>query len=70
MSGLFIGLVAVFVVIVLIITIYRLRRGGPGPTVNWVPRRLRGRVNRGFGEQGWQKPYDDEGNRNPDRGQL
>lgn len=65
-----IGVVALIVVIVLTVSIYRLRRGGPGPAVNWVPRGLRGRVNRNFDEHGWQKPYDDDGNRNPDRKQL
>lgn len=59
-----------FMVSVLAITVFRLRRGGPGPAVNWVPRSLRGRVNRRYEARGWQKPFNDDGSRNEDRGQI
>lgn len=70
MNVVFIAVLGVFIVVVLGISIYRLRRGGPGPQVNWVPRSLRNRVNEHFEKQGWQKPYDDNGDRNPGRDQL
>jgi hypothetical protein len=60
--------VIAFMAVVLVITMIRLRRGGPGPQVNWIPRALRPRTNRFFTGRGWQAPYDAEGNRNPQRG--
>ncbi|RKR73335.1 hypothetical protein [Frondihabitans australicus] len=60
----------VAVVLVGITAIVRLRRGGPGPNVQWLPKSMRKRVNDEYEEHGWQKPYDDEGNRNPDRDAL
>ena len=51
-------------------SLYPLRRGGPGPAVNGVPRRMRGRLNESFEKAGWQKPYQEDGERNPDRSQL
>ncbi|MDE9364776.1 hypothetical protein PZ938_04100 [Luteipulveratus sp. YIM 133132] len=49
------------------LTLWRLRRGGPGPQMNWIPRSMRGRANKTYRKHGWQEPFDDEGNRNPDR---
>lgn len=62
--------VIVFMAVVMLISLSRLRSGGPGPGVNWVPRSMRGKLNRAYEKRGWQKPYDADGNRNPDRGQL
>lgn len=70
MNTLFIVVIVIFMVIVAVITVFRLRRGGPGPQVNWIPRSLRGRVNDDFEKNGWQKPYDEDGNRNPDRDKI
>jgi len=52
------------------LSLYRLRRGGPGLEVGWIPRCLRGRVNAFSKKHGWQLPYDESGNRNPDRSRL
>lgn len=56
-----------FVVFAIIFTARRFRKGGPGPSIGWVPRRLRPGLNKKMEEHGYQKPYDDEGNRNPGR---
>ncbi len=66
----FVGLTIAFIVIVGVVSILRLRRGGPGPAVNWVPRSMRGAVNRRYEARGRQQPYDADGNRNPSRGQI
>jgi hypothetical protein len=63
-------IVIVFMVVVAAVSIYRMRRGGPGPAVNYVPRRLRGRLNSAYRHEGWQEPFDEQGNRSPDRSQL
>lgn len=60
-------IVVLFVIAAIVITIRRLRKGGPGPSVGWVPKRWRAGLNRKFEDEGYQKPYDDNGNRNPDR---
>ena len=52
-----------FLVLGFALSLYRLRKNGPGPAGGWVPRRLREPVNRFYRENGWQEPYDDEGNR-------
>lgn len=52
------------------LSIYRLRRGGPGFAVGWVPRPLRGKLNAWSKKRGWQEPYDESGNRNPNRTRL
>ena len=54
-------------VVAFLLSIYRLRPGGPGPGVNWVPRRFRRTMNSAYEAQGWQTPYDAEGNRSKDR---
>jgi len=41
----------------------RMRRGGAGPAVSWVPRSLRLRLNRYHEQHGWQKPYEESGNK-------
>jgi hypothetical protein len=60
-------LVLAFMAFVLALTIYRLRSGGPGPAVNWLPRSLRSRTNKVYDKHGWQQPYDEDGIRNTDR---
>jgi hypothetical protein len=62
--------IVVFAILFVGVTIFRSRKGGPGPQVNWVPKSMRAKLNDRFEEEGWQKPYDDDGNRNPDRKQL
>jgi hypothetical protein len=52
-----------FLIVVALISLARLRGGGRGPAVNWVPRRMRGAVNRQYRRSGWQEPYDASGNR-------
>ena len=69
----------IFMVIVLIIavvvigvgvTIYRLRPGGPGPAMNWMPKSMRKGANAEYDKHDWQKPFDDDGSRNADRDAL
>jgi hypothetical protein len=55
------------IVVIALFSAYRLRQGGPGPVVNGVPRRFRGRLNAAYQRAGWQKPYDNNGDRSPDR---
>jgi hypothetical protein len=62
--------VLVFMALCLAASVYRLRRGGPGPAVNYVPRPWRQSLNRRYERKGWQQPFDADGNRNPDRTQL
>jgi hypothetical protein len=59
-----------FVIVIAVISFVRLRRGGPGPAVNGVPRAFRGRLNAVYKRAGWQQPYDDAANRSPDRTKL
>lgn len=59
-----------FMIFAIAVILYRRRKGGPGPQVNWVPKSLRGKVNEHYEKEGWQKPYDDDGNRNPDRDEI
>jgi hypothetical protein len=62
----------VFIVIVAVISLMRLRRGGAGPAVNWVPRPLRPSLDRRYAKRGWEVPFDEDGNhhqsRTPDLG--
>ena len=60
----------IFAVIVVAVIIFRRRKGGPGPQVNWVPKPLRGKVNEHYEEEGWQKPFDEDGRRNPERDEI
>jgi hypothetical protein len=60
----------VFLALGFVASMYRLRRGGPGPAVNYVPRPWRQALNARYARKGWQQPYDANGNRNPDRTQL
>jgi len=69
-NPLFLVVIAVLLVIGVAVSIARLRRGGPGPAVNWIPRSLRPNLNRHYAKRGWQKPFDHDGNRNPDRTQV
>ena len=62
--------VVAFMVVVFVLSIYRLRRGGPGPAVNWIPRRMRSEVNSAYEHEDWQKPYDEQGNRSSDTSPL
>lgn len=66
-NALYLVLFVVLVVLFVVTTAVRMRRGGPGPAVQWVPRVLRPRLNEHFRRRGWQPPYDEHGNRNPDR---
>jgi hypothetical protein len=38
--------------------------------MNWIPRSLRPKANANYEKHGWKEPFDENGNRNPDRGQL
>lgn len=69
-NPLFLVVIAVVVVIGVAVSIVRLRRGGPGPAVNWIPRSLRPNLNRYYAKRGWRAPFDQDGNRNPDRTQV
>lgn len=70
LSGPILYVMIAFFVIVFGVSLLRLRRGGPGPAVNYVPRRLRGNLNSAYRRAGWQEPFDSSGNRNPDRSQT
>jgi hypothetical protein len=62
--------VVAFMVVCVALSVYRMRRNGPGPAVNYVPRALRPRFNAYYRRNGWQEPFDAEGNRNPYRDQV
>lgn len=49
------------------ISVYRLRRNGPGPAVNYIPKAFRPRMNALYRRNGWQEPFDEDGDRNPFR---
>jgi hypothetical protein len=66
-SPVFIIVIIVIGVLAVAASFYRLRRGGPGPQTNWIPKSMRGKVNDEYEKKGWQKPYDDHGNRDTDR---
>jgi hypothetical protein len=72
MRAVSLGTVAVvaFMIFAVAVIIYQRRTGGPGPQVNWVPRRWRRKVNERYAAHGWQQPFDAQGNRNPDRESL
>lgn len=59
-----------FMIVVFGISIHNMRKGGSGPAVNWVPRQFRQRVNDRYRRHGWVEPYDEDGNRNPNRTAL
>ncbi|MFC6878984.1 MULTISPECIES: hypothetical protein [Actinomadura] len=59
-TALFIG-VAVFMLVIVVISFVRMRTGGPGPALNWVPPRMRPRVNRLYASKGWDEPYGADG---------
>ena len=61
---------ALIFLVALPLTFWRLRRGGPGPAMNWIPRSMRGKAHERYREHGWQEPFDDNGNRNPDRSEF
>jgi hypothetical protein len=63
-------IVVAFVVVGFVLSLVRLRRGGPGPAVNYVPPGLRPRLNSLYRRMGWQAPYDERGDRRPDRSGL
>lgn len=62
--------IGIFMAFCFIMAMLRLRRGGPGPAVNYVPKALRPTVNAYYRDRGWQEPFDVDGNRNPLRDQL
>jgi hypothetical protein len=62
--------IIIFMVVVAVVSVIRLRPGGPGPAMRWIPRSTRAGANREYEKHGWQKPFDDQGNRNPDRDAL
>ena len=62
--------VIAFIIIIGLFSVFRLRQGGPGPAVNYVPRGMRGRLNSAYRRAGWQQPYDENGDRSPDRTQV
>jgi hypothetical protein len=43
----------------------RMPRGGDGPRIAHVPRRLRPATNRIWKRRGWPQPFDEEGHRLP-----
>jgi len=45
--------------VVLVVTVVRLRKGGPGPSVGWLPKFLSPWANRLFERRRWPVPYDD-----------
>jgi mannose/fructose/N-acetylgalactosamine-specific phosphotransferase system component IID len=53
--------VIIFVVVAVPLAVYRMRKGGPGPGVNWIPKSMRGKTNEVYEEHGWQEPYDAQG---------
>ncbi len=55
------------VALVGVTTVRRLRPGGPGLAVAWVPRSMRPRLNQFHQRHGWQQPFDDNGDRVPGR---
>jgi hypothetical protein len=63
-------IIIAFIVVCAVVSFIRLRQGGPGPAVNYVPRAFRGRLNSTYERAGWQRPFDDEGNRSRDRSQI
>jgi hypothetical protein len=48
--------VGIFMAFCFIMSIVRLRREGPGPAVNYVPKALRPTVNAYYRSCGWQEP--------------
>lgn len=70
-SSVFVWVIAGLILVVGVpLTFWRLRRGGPGPAMNWIPRSMRAKANEQYDKHGWQEPFDDDGNRNPDRPSL
>ncbi|MGI5325022.1 hypothetical protein [Actinomadura nitritigenes] len=67
MNTIIFAFISVFCLTILIISFHRMRTGGPGPAVNWVPPRLRGRVNAYYRAKGWQEPYDANGRKKKSR---
>jgi hypothetical protein len=63
-------LIFAFMIVCLVLSVYRLRRGGPGPAMNYLPRSLRPMANAYYRRMGWQEPFDVDGDRNPLRGKL
>lgn len=61
---------ALIIVVAVPLSLWRMRRGGPGPGMNWIPRSMRGKANEQYAKRGWQKPFDDDGERNPDRSSV
>ena len=57
----------VAVALVVIVAAVRMRRGGPGPAVNWVPKKFRGSLNSVYRKRGWTAPYDDNGEKTSTR---
>lgn len=59
-------IVAVFVAVLVYIVVdirRRTVRGGKGPRVGYIPRRLRPAMNRLSDRRGWPRRFDDEGRR-------
>ncbi|MFZ0666876.1 MAG: hypothetical protein WAM97_14075 [Acidimicrobiales bacterium] len=55
--------VAAFMAVVALLSLYRLRKGGVGPQMNWIPKLMRPRANEYYEKHGWKQPFNDEGNR-------
>jgi hypothetical protein len=62
--------IGLFMAFCIIMALLQLRRGGPGPAVNYIPKGLRPSVNAYYRNHGWQEPFDADGNRNPMRDQV
>ncbi len=58
-GGLFIWLVAAFLVVAFPLSIIRYHKRGPA--VGWVPSRWRPRLNRWYTDRDWEAPYDEDG---------
>lgn len=63
MNPIFVVVVVVLAVFAAATSFYRLRKGDPGPNTGWFPRSARGKVNEEYEKKGWEKPYDDNGDR-------
>jgi hypothetical protein len=60
-GGVFVWVVAAFLVIAFPLSIIRYHRRGPA--VGWVPRRWHSRLSRWYTGQDWEAPFDTKGNK-------
>jgi hypothetical protein len=48
-------------VVVLVVSVVQLRRGGQGPRMGWIPRSWRPKANDAYRQHGWRPPFDEQG---------